>query len=96
MSAKVVQLPSRAQVIVTKQQLARELDRSTRWIEQKIHEDLPVLEATDRFGRRQFDLEAVRAWMAGGRARKPVDRLGRLETEVAALRREVERLRRAG
>lgn len=90
----VVQL--RAAGVVTKQQLAKHLERSARWIELRVNEGMPS-EHTDRRGRRMFDVAAVEAWLAAGE-RKAVtltERVGKMETELAELREQIKTLRRA-
>jgi hypothetical protein len=68
--SNLVRLPTRdAPVLLTKEQLAAHLKRSERWIGLKVRDaGLPVEEATDRYGRRRYNLAAVDAWMKGGEA----------------------------
>jgi phage terminase Nu1 subunit (DNA packaging protein) len=83
-------------MLLTKQQLADHLGRSTRWIEQQVRRGMPVEQATDRYGRRRYDLNAVETWLRAGRPR--VDRASSLEERVASLERQMSELlaRRAG
>lgn len=92
----VVQLRSGQQRIVTKQQLAAHLGRSMRWIELRVVDGMPCLSGNDRYGRRRFDLTAVEAWLAGGRAKTPSvgDRVAELERQVAELAAQLSELRR--
>ncbi|HEY7830918.1 MAG TPA: hypothetical protein VIC06_10180 [Solirubrobacteraceae bacterium] len=100
MNGQVVQLPVRggADRIVTKQQLASHLGRSPRWVEMRVKDGMPVIEGTDRYGRRRYNLRECEAWLNGGRPKpaKREDRLTVLEREVAELRAQVGELRRAG
>jgi hypothetical protein len=94
--SNVVQLRA-AGALLTKQQLARHLGRSTRWIELKVREGMPSEPPTRRFPHRRFRLGDVESWLAGGaRPKLPAqsDRLAVLETEVASLRALVEQLQR--
>jgi|SRR6185312_7024444 len=99
-TAKVIQMPARgaSEIILTKKQLAQKLGRSERWIELQVRDNkMPVLEATDRFGRRRYSLRAVEEWMKAGKP-KPVrreDRLAVLERQVADLQAQLNELRRA-
>ena len=92
---KVIAFPVRQELLLTKQQLARHLNRSTRWIELRVREGMPVEEATDRYGRRRYRLGAVEEWLRHGRPRRKEDRLTVLEREVAELRVQVAGLTRA-
>jgi hypothetical protein len=97
MSGELVHLPRRgADIMLTKKQLARELHRSERWIEIKVREGMPVEEATDRYGRRRYNLRLVQEWLTNGTPAKPMDRVAVLERQVADLAAQVEQLRRAG
>lgn len=96
----VVTFPGRGlPTTLTKRQLATRLKRSTRWVEIKVREGMPVEEVIDRYGRRRYNLSAVEAWLAAGstRERRPstAERLAALEHTVAILSAEVEDLRRA-
>jgi hypothetical protein len=93
MMTNVVQM--RGGGIVTKQQLADHLGRSTRWIELRVNEGMPS-EHTDRRGRRMFNVADVEAWLAAGERRTVTitERLGKMETELAELREHVRTLER--
>jgi phage terminase Nu1 subunit (DNA packaging protein) len=87
--------------LVTKQQLAREIGRSERWIEMRAAEGMPRA-GLDRGGRRLFDLEACENWLAARSekvaAAEPltaVERIEQLEHQMAELSAEVQRLRGA-
>jgi hypothetical protein len=83
--------------MLSKKQLARELGRSERWIELKVRDcGLPVEEATDRYGRRRYNLRLVQEWLKTAKPARPVDRVSILERQVADLAAQVEQLRRAG
>lgn len=91
MTATVVRIRDTGQQLLTKKQLAAELERSERWIELRQREGLPVAD-TDRFGRRRYSLEAVQAWLheKAQRPRSTADRLAALEAEMAELRAMLE------
>lgn len=94
MGATVHRLPAPgARHLVTKQQLCAHLSRSPRWVELRVNEGMPS-ENLDRYGRRMFDLQAVRAWLDAGQpvATSVAERLEALEAEVASLRATLERL----
>jgi hypothetical protein len=91
MSATVHRL-ARPDALLTKQQLAAHLDRSTRWIEMRVREGMPSEEPTTRFPHRRFKLADVEAWLANSEPRP--DRLSILEAQVARLTATVERLER--
>jgi phage terminase Nu1 subunit (DNA packaging protein) len=96
MGAQVFALPSRgAPVLLSKAQLAARLGRSTRWVELKMREGMPVLDGTDRYGGRRYDLREVEAWLAQGKRTKPRDRVSELERQVAELAAQVAELARA-
>jgi phage terminase Nu1 subunit (DNA packaging protein) len=59
----VVRLASRPGRVLNKKQLAAELGRSTRWIELRMREGLPVLPRRTPSEHTRFDLDAVRAWV---------------------------------
>ena len=64
MGATVHRLPpAGTRQLVTKQQLARDLGRSERWIEMRAAEGMPRA-GLDRAGRRLFDLGACEKWLA--------------------------------
>jgi DNA-binding transcriptional MerR regulator len=66
-----------------------------RWIELKVRDaGLPVEEATDRYGRRRYNLAAVDAWMKDGKPSKRVDRVATLEQRVAELERRLDEMQR--
>jgi hypothetical protein len=102
-SGQLIQLPARAageDMILTKKQLAARLGRSERWIELRVRDGgLPVIEATDRFGRRRYNLKAVESWMGGGKPKRKAarreDRITALERQVADLAAQLSELRRA-
>ncbi len=94
--SNVVQLRADG-ALLTKQQLARHLGRSTRWIELKVRDGMPSEPPTRRFPHRRFRLGDVESWLAGGgTSRLPAhsERLALLENEIASLRALVEQLRR--
>ena len=82
--------------VLTKQQLAVELKRSTRWIEIRVNQGMPTLDHKDRHGRRLFDLHAVNDWLNAGQPQATTlsDRLAVMETEMARLRARVNQLER--
>jgi phage terminase Nu1 subunit (DNA packaging protein) len=88
MSGSVVRLPRTGLRLVSKKQLAAELGRSTRWVELRMREGLPVAPRRTPHEHARFDLEAVGSWLA---SREPetslplADRVRRLEQEVARL-----------
>ena len=98
MDGQVVTLPSRGDALLTKKQLATVLCRSERWVELKVRDGMPMEEATDRYGRRRYNLRLVQAWLNEGRPRaaKRRDRVAVLERQVADLAAELAELRRAG
>src|SRR5271166_1740516 len=97
MGGQVVSLPSRGDTLLTKKQLAKLLGYSERWVELKVNEGMPVEEATDRYGRRRYNLRLVQAWLDDARpCTAKQDRLTVLERQVADLAAQVAELRRAG
>lgn len=100
MSATVHQLPTREHGprLVTKQQLARDLGRSERWVELRAQEGMPRA-GLDRSGRRLFDLTRCEGWLAA-RSEKLAEavpastgeRLAALEAQVAELTAKIERM----
>jgi len=97
MTGQVFRLPPRGDALLTKKQLAAVLSRSERWIELKVKEGMPIEEATDRYGRRRYDLRLVQAWLNDGRPKAAKeDRVAALERQVAELAVEVAELRRTG
>jgi hypothetical protein len=86
-----------AGALVSKQQLAAHLGRSTRWVELRVREGMPSEPPTKRFPHRRFRVADVEAWLSDSRLQQPADRLSRLEREVATLAATVEELKaRAG
>ena len=85
-------------MLLTKKQLAAHLGRSERWVELRVREGMPVEEATDRCGRRRYDLWLVDEWLKQGRRRpaRREDRIAVLERSVADLAAQVAELRKAG
>jgi phage terminase Nu1 subunit (DNA packaging protein) len=91
-SLRLVTPTSIGDQILTKQQLATYLGRSTRWVEIKVSQGMPSLDPTKRFPARRFRLLEVQQWLASGERAVPHDRIGRLEAEVARLAGLVEQL----
>jgi phage terminase Nu1 subunit (DNA packaging protein) len=90
----VVRLPSASGRLLSKKQLASELGRSTRWVEMRMREGLPVLPRRTPGEHARFDLDAVRAWLErrSDRATVPIEeRVARLEREVARLAAALQR-----
>lgn len=84
----LVRLPVRSERLLTKQQLASELGRSTRWVELRMREGLPVLPRRTPSEHARFELGAVRAWLerrAEGAPLSVEERIARLEQEVSRL-----------
>jgi phage terminase Nu1 subunit (DNA packaging protein) len=84
----VVRFPTARGRLLTKRQIAGELGRSTRWVELRMREGLPVLPRSSPSEHARFDLEAVRAWLAGRpeRVSMPIEeRVARLERQVSTL-----------
>ena len=74
--------------LLMKRQLAAELGRSTRWVELRLREGLPVLPRRSPAEHARFDLEAVRAWLESRSDERAVSieqRVARLERELATL-----------
>lgn len=93
---KVVHLPLRSfpRGLLTKKQLAAELSRSTRWIELRMREGLPVAPRATAREHARFDLEAVRAWLTSrsGASRLHLEeRVTQLEQQVHTLIAELKR-----
>ena len=83
--------------LLTKQQLAQHLRRSSRWVELRVREGMPSEPPTKRYPTRRFRLQAVETWLAAGDQEKPagsMERIARLEEQVATLAATVERLQR--
>ncbi len=98
MAGQLLRLPTRGPVLVTKKQLAAHLGRSERWIELRVRDGMPVEHATDRYGRRRYNLRLVEEWLKTGR-RTPArreDRISLLERSVADLAAQVAELQQAG
>lgn len=88
--AEVLHLPRRDTTrLLTKKELARELGKSTRWIEIKMRDEgLPVEPRASRHEDARFDSGKVRAWMDLRAAAKPLsleERVRVLERTVASL-----------
>lgn len=83
-----------AEHLLTKQQLAQHLGRSTRWVELRVREGMPSESPTKRYPQRRFRLSAVEDWITSGERKAPTDRLSQLEERVARLTATVERLQR--
>jgi hypothetical protein len=78
---------------VSKPVLAAMRKKSTRWVELKMREGMPSI--LDEKGERRYNVNEVEAWLVAHPKRTaPVDRVGALETRVAALEAIVERLAR--
>lgn len=97
--SEVVHLPVRPVPgrLVTKRQLAAELGRSTRWVELRMREGLPVAPRVNPHEHARFEVDAVRAWLdsRGDAAKAPLEqRVCRLERQVSTLVAELKR--RAG
>ena len=89
-----MRFPTRPHALLTKKQLASELGRSTRWIELRMKEGMPVLPRRLPGEHARFELAAVREWL-DQRAEQQVEtveeRVARLEREVARLAKALER-----
>jgi phage terminase Nu1 subunit (DNA packaging protein) len=97
--SEVVRLPMRTIPgrLLTKKQLAGELGRSTRWVELRMREGMPVTPRATPREHARFDLDAVRAWLdkRTSAPRLPLEqRVERLERELSTLVAELKR--RAG
>jgi hypothetical protein len=80
--------------LLTKRQLAAELGRSTRWIELRMREGMPVAPRAGSREHARFDLTAVRAWLESRSAtpRLPLEqRVEQLEREMSTLVAELKR-----
>lgn len=97
MSATVVKIRGDAGRLLTKKQLAAELGFSTRWIELRMQEGLPSEQPTERYPYRRYRLADVEAWLEAGERKSggTVERIARLEEQVATLIATVERLQRS-
>lgn len=97
--SEVIHLPVRSAPgrLLTKRQLAAALGRSTRWVELRMREGLPVAPRSTPNEHARFDLLAVRAWLddRNGQPRVPLERrVSQLERQVSTLVEELKR--RAG
>jgi phage terminase Nu1 subunit (DNA packaging protein) len=80
--------------LLTKKQLASELGRSTRWVELRMREGLPVLPRRVPGEHARFELAAVSVWLEqrAEQCVEPVEvRVARLEREVARLTKALDR-----
>jgi hypothetical protein len=87
---KLLLFPARevAPRLLTKRQLSVALGRSTRWIELRMREGLPVMPRVSANESARFDPAAVRAWLdarAGTGAVPLEQRVANLECRVARL-----------
>ena len=97
--SEVIRLPVRRFPgrLVTKRQLAAELARSTRWIELRMREGMPVAPRAGPREHARFDLTAVHAWLESRSAtpKLPLEqRVEQLERVMTTLVAELKR--RAG
>jgi hypothetical protein len=97
--SEVIRLPIRPFPgrLLTKRQLAAELGRSTRWIELRMREGMPVAPRAAPREHARFDVTAVRAWLDSRSAtpRLPLEqRVAQLERDMSTLVAELKR--RAG
>lgn len=97
--SEVIHLPVRSVPgrLLTKRQLAAALGRSTRWVELRMREGLPVAPRATPNEHARFDLTAVRAWLDHRKEQPPApleQRVSQLERQVSTLVAELER--RAG
>jgi len=88
--SQVVRLPVRSLPgrLITKRQLANELGRSTRWVELRMREGMPVAPRSGPHEHARFDLEAVRTWLESrsGMQTPPLEqRVAQLERQVSTL-----------
>jgi phage terminase Nu1 subunit (DNA packaging protein) len=85
----VVRLPSTRRILLSKKQLAAELGRSTRWVELRMREGLPVQPRRCAGEHARFDLDEVRQWLDARTGQtigpKLEERVARLEQELARL-----------
>jgi phage terminase Nu1 subunit (DNA packaging protein) len=80
--------------LVTKRQLAAELGRSTRWVELRMREGLPVAPRANQHEHARFELGAVRAWLdsRSDAGKVPLEqRVAQLEREVSTLAAQLRR-----
>jgi phage terminase Nu1 subunit (DNA packaging protein) len=85
----VVSLHSQQALTVGKAGLAKELGISTRTVENYQRQGMPFIEQLDRFGRRRYNLAAVRAWLQSGQRERPRDRLTEIEMRVREIERQL-------
>ena len=85
--SEVIRLPVRRFPgrLLTKRQLAAELGRSTRWIELRMRDGMPVAPRAAPREHTRFDLTAVRAWLESRCATPKLP----LEQRVEQLEREM-------
>ena len=85
----IVALPVRAPSrLLSKRELARELGRSTRWVEMRMREGLPVTARSNPREHARYDLARVREWLDQRPAapEQPLaERVAVLEAQVARL-----------
>jgi phage terminase Nu1 subunit (DNA packaging protein) len=90
----VLRFPTRPNRLLTKKQLASELGRSTRWVELRMREGMPVMPRQLPGEHARFEFAAVLVWLEQ-RAQQRVEpvevRVARLEREVARLTKALER-----
>lgn len=93
--SNIVQLPTRGPVILTKAELAKRLKCSTRWIELRVKEGMPVERATDRRGRCRYDFSAVQDWLSNGQPKLTrQDRFATIEARLVELQNQLNELRK--
>jgi phage terminase Nu1 subunit (DNA packaging protein) len=88
MAGAVVHLRPGPGRVLSKKQLAAQLGRSTRWVELRMREGLPVLPRRTPAEHARFDLDAVHAWIEARADSSPAPleaRVARLEQLVATL-----------
>lgn len=86
-ASNVVHLRAPEDTILNKQQLAKHLGRSERWVEMKMAEGMPA-KPVDRFGRRRYSLREVHDWLETPQEER-LDRMAQLEARVAELERRL-------
>ena len=86
MSARLYKLPASGSGLLTKKQLALYLGRSTRWVEMRVRDGMPVERSTGRFGERRYDVARVEAWLRTRPCKVPTVSLA---DRVAALERQL-------
>lgn len=60
---EIVQFPGTRRPLLTKQQLARELGFSTRWVTMQMRRGMPHFKGPGRTGHVRFDLAEVKEWL---------------------------------